>query len=204
MAMSKPSASALTSGARRLKTLAADAISVPTTDELYARKCADLEAAKRKLDAVITRQLKVEENQQHRARDVDPIVAEKRAAETTVARLQHEAGVLKQQIIDARPKPPLTPAQQVWADALATQRDPYAGCARGTPEQIASAQRDVDELVREYRLTTPTGVARDAWTVKKNAAETRLAALQGPPYPPHRPWATNETLKAARLKEGLK
>ena len=67
--------------ARKLRDLASDAVVLPITEELYQRKCSDLEAAKRKLDGIITRQLKLEENQQRRPADVAAITAEKRAAE---------------------------------------------------------------------------------------------------------------------------
>jgi hypothetical protein len=64
--------------------------------------------------------------------------------------------------------------------------------------------KEFDAVVLEYKLSQPSGAARDAWSAKYNAARTRLAALQGSPYPPSRPWASDEQLKAARLKEGLK
>jgi hypothetical protein len=117
-------------------------------------------------------------------------------------RLQTESGLLKQQLIAARPAKPLTG----WAQALteAAAHDPYAHIERGSAEKIAAAQADLDKLIVEYRLTTPTGAALDAWTVKKHAARTKLEALKGAPYPAHRPWASDETLKAARLKEGFK
>jgi hypothetical protein len=206
MAMSTPSTAALTRGARKLRQLGADAVSIPSTQELYERKCADLTDAKAKLDAIIARQINGEKTVNGQRGNVAPIVAEKNAAEATVARLQHEAGLIKQQIIDARPKPPLDPRRQMLADAFdaVARFDPYSKCARGTPEQIAAAQADLDKLVNEYRTTQPTGNAREAWTVKKNAARTRLEALKGPPYSQHRPWASNEQLKAARAKEGLK
>jgi hypothetical protein len=205
MAMTQ-SAAALTTAKRKLKALASDAISIPSTQELYERKCADLEAAKAKLAGIVARQINAEKTVNGKVGNVAPIVAEKKAAEAAVARLAHEGGILKQQLIDARPKPPLSPRQQMLADAFdaAADFDPYSKCARGTPEQIAVAQADVDALVHEYRVSQPSGRAREAWTVRKNAAETRLAALQGPPYPPHRPWASDETLRAARAKEGLK
>jgi hypothetical protein len=188
--------------AKRLKDLASDAVSIPTPDELYRRKCADLTEAKTKLADLVARQIKIEANQQRRTGDTDSIVTEKRLVEAKIARLENEGGLLKQQIIAARPAKPMTAWGQAWHDAAS--HDPYAHIERGSAEQIAAAQAELDALIREYRLNTPTGAARDAWSVRKAAARTRLEALKGPPYPAHRPWATNEALKAARAKEGLK
>jgi hypothetical protein len=201
MAMPKPSTSSLTRGAKRLKQLGADAISIPSTQELYERHCAKLTDAKAKLAAIVARQIQAEKPVNGTKGNAAPIVAEKRVAEETVARLEREGGLLKAQLVAARPAKPLSAWAQAWSDAAS--HDPYAHIERGTPEQIAEAQADLDKLNLEYKLTTPTGAARDAWSVRKNAARTRLAALQGPPYPERRPW-TNEELKAARLKEGLK
>ena len=50
MAMSTSSAAALTKTAqRKLKNLASDAIRIPSTQELYARKWAEIDAAKAEL-----------------------------------------------------------------------------------------------------------------------------------------------------------
>jgi hypothetical protein len=193
--------------ARKLRDLATDAVVLPTKRDLYQRKCADLDAAKAELARTVARVLEQEKIQQtSQRRGYAELLALKAAQEAKVERLSHEGGLLKQALIDSRPQPPLSPQQQHWADAFdaAANFDPYEKCGRGTPEQIAKAQADLDKLNLEYRLNQPSGNAREAWSLKKDAAETRLAALQGPPYPPHRPFATNEELKAARLKEGLK
>jgi hypothetical protein len=191
--------------ARKLRDLATDAVVLPTKLELYERHCAKLTDAKSKLAAIVARQIQVEKTVNGTKGNTDAIVAEKRAAEATVARLEHEGGLLKQTLIDARPKR-LTPQQQHWADVSEAVAgfDPYSRCGRGSPEQIASAQADLDKLVVEYRLNPPTGNAGESWRARKNAAETRLAALQGPPYAPHRPWASDDVLKAARKAEGFK
>jgi chromosome segregation ATPase len=186
--------------AKRLKDLASDAVSIPTPDELYRRKCADITEAKQKLSALVSRQLKIESTQQRRTGDTDAVVREKRDLKEKLERLQTEAEMIKQQI--ERPAKPMTAWGQAWVEAAS--HDPYSRVERGTPEQIAEAQAALDALVREYKLTAPSGAARDAWAVRKAAARTRLEALKGPPYPAHRPWATNEALAAARKSEGLK
>jgi hypothetical protein len=190
--------------ARKLKDLAVDSVVLPSPDELYRRKCADVAEAKAKLADLIARQLKIESATSRRSGDTDAVVVEKRAIETKIERLSTEAEMIKQQI--ERPATPLSDRQEAWAQAwsAAASHDAYRHVERGSAAQIAEAQAELDALVVEYRLTTPTGAALDKWAAKKNAAETRLAALQGPPYPVHRPWASAETLKAARAKEGLK
>jgi hypothetical protein len=118
MAMSTETASALTRGAKRLKDLATEAISLPSAAELYGRKIGELETAKRRLAEIIRRQIALEQQQpSKRSATLDAIVVEKRAAEELCDRLSHEAGILKAPLIAARPKPPLTPAQKMWADA---------------------------------------------------------------------------------------
>lgn len=204
MSMSTSSA-ALTTAQRKLKNLASDAISIPDAAELYQRKLAELADAKRRLAEIVSRQIKLESSTSTNWPAYQSIVAEKTAAEALVARLENEGGVLKAALIAQRPKPPLSPRQQMMADAYnaAASFDPYHRCKRGTPEKIAEAQKAVDELVLEYRLNQPSGNAREAWTAKSNAARTRLAALQGPPWPAYMPWASRETLKAVRKAEGL-
>lgn len=202
MAMSN--AAALTKTAqRKLKSLAADAISIPTTEELYARKSEELRDARRRLNDIVKRQIAIETNRSRSAGDNTAILAEKAKATAAVERLENEGGLLKAELVAQRPKPPLTPQQQFWVDAL-NYSDPYEKCKRGSPEKIAAARKVVDEMVREYRFSPPAGGnAHDAFAAKLNAARTRLTALEGPPYPPYHPWASPETLKAARKAEGL-
>jgi hypothetical protein len=188
--------------ARKLKDLAVDSVVLPSPDELYRRKCADVAEAKQKLASIVASIIKTEANTQRRHGDTDALYAERTRAKALVERLQNEAGLLKEQIISERPAPAKSTWGQAWSDAAA--HDPYRHVERGSAAQIAEAQAELDALVEEYRRAQPTGNARDAWAVRKAAARTRLAALQGPPYPQHRPWASDETLKAARAKLGLK
>jgi hypothetical protein len=175
----------------------------PSTEAAYARTISDLADAKRVLAGIVSRLVKAEANQQRRHGDTDSLYAERAKARALVAQLERQGGELKAELIAARPKPPLTPLQQAFADAA--KIDPHAHIERGSPEKIAAAQAELDALVREYKLTTPTsGAALDAWAVRKNAARTKLEALKGPPYPPHRPWASAETLAAARKAQGFK
>jgi hypothetical protein len=192
--------------ARKLKDLAVDSVVLPSPAELYRRKCADVAEAKAKLADLIARQLKIESATSRRSGDTDAVVVEKRAIETKIERLSTEAALLKEQITAARPPAPLSDRQEAWAQAwsAAASHDPYSHIERGTASQIAAAQAELDALIDEYRRAQPTGNARDAWAVRKAAARTKLEALKGPPYPAHRPWASDETLKAARKAQGFK
>ena len=168
MAMSTDNTAALTRASRKLKELASDAISIPSAQELYDRKSAELRHARQKLDGIVKRQIAIEKGKSRSSGDTAAVVAEKVAAEALITRLENEAGLLKQPLIDARPKPPLTPQQQMWADAAlaVAEFDPYHRVKRGTPEQIAAAQQAVDELVHEYRMKQPSGNAGAAWAAK--------------------------------------
>jgi hypothetical protein len=188
----------------KLKNLATDFVVLPDTQELYRRKCADLTAAKQKLDAIIARQLKIEENPQRQSRDTDAIVVEKRTARALVERLAHEAGLVKQQLIDARPKPPLSPAQQSWADAFSFQ--PQAGRWQpGTREEIAAATAEVDALTAKAREAKYSGSASVEEAVIRDlrAAKVKVVALQGPPAPPFTRWLSKDDLTAALKKRGV-
>jgi chromosome segregation ATPase len=187
--------------ARKLKDLAADKITVPSTEEMLSRRAADIAEAKANLANIGAGITKIEANTQRKHGDTDKLYAERAKAKALVERLQNEAGLLKDQLRAAKPEK-LTAWGEAWAEAAA--HDPYAHIERGSAEKIAEAQAHLDNLIVEYRLTTPTGAALDAWTARKHAARTRLEALRGAPYPAHRPWASDETLKAARLKEGFK
>src|SRR4029078_12732865 len=79
MAMS--TSAALTTAQRKLKNLAVDAISIPTTQELYDRKIAELADAKRRLAEIVARLIKVEAAQQRRTGDTDFLYAERAKAE---------------------------------------------------------------------------------------------------------------------------
>lgn len=203
MAMGTESAAALTRASRKLKDLATDAITLPTAQQLYDRKVSELHDAQRKLDGIVKRQIDLEKQQpSQQGGRLETLLREKRDAEALVERLANESGMLKAEIVAKRPKPPLTPQQQIRRDALKWS-DPYAGSPRGTAEQIAKARQDVDALVLEHRLTQPTGQAREGVMEKINAARTKLTVLEGLPYPEYCPWASNETLAKARKAEGL-
>jgi hypothetical protein len=194
------SMSTVARGARKLKTLVDDQIEIPSPEKLLARKADEIATLKQKLAALVSRQLKTEANQQRRAGDVDPIAAEKRLLKVKIERLCDEAATLKSQF--ALP-PKLSPQQQFWSDALKYD-DVYKDRPRGTREQIAEAQKAVDALVHEYKMTTPTGNANEAWTARYRAAHLRLATLQGLPYSARTlRLFSREELAAARAKEGL-
>jgi chromosome segregation ATPase len=198
------SMSTVARGARKLKSIVDDQIEIPSPEKLLARKADEIATLKQKLADLVARQLKIESTTSRRSGDTDVVVREKQDLKEKLERLQTEAEMIKQQI--ERPAPPLSDRQQAWADAYAAAADfdPYRHIERGTSEQIAAAQRELDELIDEYRRAQPTGNARDAWAVRKAAARTKLEALKGPPYPAHRPWASDETLKAARKAQGFK
>jgi exonuclease VII large subunit len=198
------SMSTVARGARKLKSLVDDQVKIPSPQELLARKADEIAATKAELARVVSKIIEAEKQQPSQRGNYAGMLASRLDLKQKLERLQNEAEMIKQQI--ERPAPPLSDRQQAWADAYAAAADfdPYRHIERGTSEQIAAAQRELDELIDEYRRAQPTGNARDAWAVRKAAARTKLEALKGPPYPAHRPWASDETLKAARKAQGFK
>lgn len=110
----------------------------------------------------------------------------------------------KQQLIDARPKPPLTPQQQHWKDAFAIQ--PQAGkwqAARG--QEIDAARAEVDALAKQCREAKNSGSpgAEAKFIPSLTDAKVRLVALQGPPAPPFSRWLSKDALTAALKARGV-
>jgi hypothetical protein len=186
----------------KLKSVTVDKIVIPDAQTLYARRTSEVAAAKGDLAKVVAQIVALERLPQSQRRGHSELLAKRASLKAKVERLSSEAGLLKAELVAARPKPPLNQWQQLFADAA--NHDPYANHKRGTPEQIAAAQAELDQLVDDYRRNPPSGDSRDSWVAKKNAVRTKLEALKGPPYPAHRPWASDETLKAERAKQGLK
>jgi hypothetical protein len=141
MAMDTQAASAITRGAKRLKNIASDAVTIPSIEEIYKRKAEEIAAAKVQLANTVARVIEQEKIQQRSQRRGYPeLMAAKVAQEQKVARLCNEAGIIKAQIIAARPKKPvLTPAEQMQAmhDSLKgfDPSDPHGKIKRGIGEQ---------------------------------------------------------------------
>jgi hypothetical protein len=205
MAMSTSSAAALTRTAQReLKELASDAISIPTTEELYARKSAELSEARRKLAEIVARQIKLESGNSTNFQAHQSIVAEKAAAEALVARLENEGGLLKAELIAQRPKPPLTPQQQLLIDSFpVVPPSPYS------KDEMRAAQAEVDRVVHEKRLARFNGDhrAEEGLAPAYKEAKLKLDVMSGGyagHWPPSMPYATREDMAAAMKKWGRK
>jgi hypothetical protein len=203
MAMPKPSASALTRGAKRLKSIATDAISIPNSEELYRRKCADLEAAKAELARTVARIVDLEKLRSHERHGHAELLVTKRRQEKRVEQLSHEGGLLKQALIDARPKPPLSPRQQLMVDSLPVPPpSPY------TKKECAEAQAEVDRITllkRQARFNGERHAEEKLMPVFKEA-KLKLAVLSGGYRGdwPYMPFATREDMAAAIKKWGRK
>lgn len=187
--------------ARKLRDLATDAVQIPDTKTVYARKVSELDDARRKYDGIIQRQIEAEKLQpSQRSTSLSGILAARADAEALIKRLEGESSVVRAQLDAENPKPILTPAQQRQALADGLRRwNPYANVKRGSPEKIAAAREELAALAREEKLTQTSRALSD----KMNAVRTRVMALEGPPFPAWRPWCTDEALLAARKKEGL-
>jgi chromosome segregation ATPase len=186
----------------KLKSVTVDKIVIPDTQTLYARRSSEIAEAKAALAKLVAQIVAAEKLPNSQRRGYSELLAKRASLRGKIERLSREAGLLKAEIVASKPQPPLNQWQQLFADAA--KHDPYGHIERGTPEQIAAAQAELDQLVDQYRRNPPGGDSRDAWVAKKNAVRTKLEALKGPPYPAHRPWASDETLKAERAKQGLK
>jgi hypothetical protein len=181
----------------KLKSLAKDAISVPSKEELYARKTSEIAAAKSDLGRVVSQIIAAEKPNADR-RGYSDLLAKRASLKAKVERLSREAGLLKGELIAARPQPPLTPLQQLFADA--SKHDPYANHKRGTREQIEKAKVEVANALRDYKLNDGSAQAM----AKLNDARLKLAVLEGPPVTERtRRLFSAERLAAARKEQGL-
>jgi hypothetical protein len=95
----------------KLKNLAKDAIVVPSTFELCARKSDELVAAKAKLAKLVEKQLALESGSNRVAREIMPVVAAKAEAKALIQRLERESGILKERLRAESPPERLTPEQ---------------------------------------------------------------------------------------------
>lgn len=192
-----PSA-ALTTARRKLKDLAADAVSIPSTQELYARKKQELRDAHRKLSTIVERQIAIEKNTSRRTGDTTAVLTEKAATLDLIERLSSEAGVLNAQIQAAKPKPPLTPQQQVRYD-MVVWPPAQAPWKTGSSEQIAQARRELDEIVRQRRQACFDGGSSRAeakFMPAYKEAALKLHVLEGH-FPSYMPYETRADVTAA-------
>jgi hypothetical protein len=179
----------------KLKNLAKDAIVVPSTFELCARKSDELVAAREKLAKLVERQLALESGSNRVARDIQPIAAAKAEARDLVQRLERESGVLKEKLRAESPPEKLTP-EQVRAQLTVHVGLPGTGA---TPEQLAEARAIVDGLVAQYhrtKINDPLGAERQIPAIE--AAKVELDILEGPPYPARRLELVKEALKGKK------
>jgi hypothetical protein len=204
MAMSTQSASGLTRGARKLRQLGADAISIPTTADLVRRKAEEIEAARARHAAIVRKQLALETGTSRIPSAIAAVVAEKKAALAVIERLERESDILVQQLEASKPKN-LTERQRYWADAFTPQ--PQAGKWQAASGAEIDAQRGVvDALAAKCRDAKNSGSpGAEAKLIPSLTAEkVKLVALQGPPCPPFSRWLSKEDLKAALAARGVK
>jgi hypothetical protein len=204
MAMSTSSASGLTRGARKIRQLGADAISIPSTEELVRRKAEEIEAARAKHQVIVQRQLQLETGTSRIPSAIAVVVEEKKAALALIERLERESDILVQQLEASKPRN-LTPQQRYWADAFTPQ--PQTGKWQAATGAEIDAQRGVvDALAAKCRDAKNSGSpgAEAKLIPDLTAAKVKLVALQGPPSPPISRWLSKEDLKAALAARGVK
>jgi hypothetical protein len=180
----------------KLKNLATDAVRVPSKEEIYARRTSEIAAAKADLAKVVAQIITAEKLPNSQRRDHFQLLAKRASLKAKVERLSREAGLLKAEIVAARPQPPLNQWQQLFADAA--NHDPFANHKRGTPEQIEAAKTELADRLIAYKLADGSAQA----TAKLNDARLKLAVLEGQPYSARAlRLFSDETLRAAAAKE---
>ena len=173
---------------KKLRDLATDAVVLPTREDLYRRKCAHIDAAKAELARTVARVIEAEKMQPSQRRGYAELMASKSAQEEKVERLCREAGMVKQQLVDARPKPPLTPSQQIWADLIpAPTQCPYSAA------DMAEANADLERITADMRMARFNGATAQEVSLMPAYREARIKvavmagghAGQWPPSMPH-------------------
>ena len=106
---------------KQLKSIATDAVVLPTAADLCRRKSEELDAARQKHAAIVARIIKIEQTQQRRTGDTDALKRERKESLARIARLERETELLDYQRQADKPKAPLTP-----------QRTSLGGCVRYT------------------------------------------------------------------------
>jgi hypothetical protein len=162
--------------ARKLKSLAADAVSIPDTQTLYQRKIDEIASIKSQLDRVVDHIISAEKQQPSARGNYPGLLASRLDLRAKLGRLQTDAGLLKEQIIASRPKAPLTPQRQMWVDALPTPPvSPYSKA------EMAEAQAELDRVVHEMKLSKFNGDhrAEEALMPAYREAKLKLAVMQG-------------------------
>jgi hypothetical protein len=172
-----------------------------TISNLAERKGAEIVEARRKLDAIVARQIKIESSHSRSSVDTDAILLEKQQQLNVITRLESESALLEGQVQSSRP-PRLSPEQQWRREMFSRPAPEHRG---GTPEQIRNARRELDGLLREYRAlafdgSRPIADAKLGATI--NRARLKLAVLEGPYPEGYAPWINKENW-AMRKELGL-
>jgi vacuolar-type H+-ATPase subunit I/STV1 len=203
MAMSTTSASAITRSARKLKDLAHDAITLPTTEELYARKVAELHAARRKLDGVVQRQLKLEEANPPKRAAIEAILAEKAEAKALIRRLEDETSLLRSSLDAQKPPRDLTPEQKIRLAASTGHLSVAVDAADA--DELRQLRQRVNELARRERehRAFGSGPTPEAWLDEHRKAKADLIVAENGrkgPYPRFTAGFQLADLEAARVR----
>jgi hypothetical protein len=180
----------------KLKSLK-DKVVIPSTAELYARRTSEIAAAKQELNKTVTAIVAAETLPNSQRRGYIELLSKRQVLRAKVERLQNEAELLKQQVIAARPKPPLSPRQQLMVDALPVPPpSPY------TKEECAQAQAEVDAIVQQKRAAMWNPREVEALAPAYKEAKLKLDFLAGGyrgDWPACRPYG-REDMNAALLK----
>jgi hypothetical protein len=202
MAMTQ-STSTLTRGARKLRQLGADAISIPTTADLVRRKGEELDAARAAHATIVAKQLTLEKGTSRNPVAIAAVVAEKKAALELIDRLQGESEILVRQRPE-KPRAPLTPREKFWEDALPVPApSPYSA------EEMREANAELERITAEMRMARMNGsTAQEMRHMPAyREAKLKLAVMAGGyrgEWPPYMPYATHEDRVAAMKKWGRK
>jgi hypothetical protein len=180
----------------KLKSLAKDAISVPSTEELYARKTSEIAAAKSDLAKVVA-SIVAAEKDPNAHRRTHELHIKRVDLKAKIERLSREAGLIKAEVVAARPQPPLTPRQQLMVDSLpAPTPSPYS------KEECAEAQAELDAVVQKKRAAMWNPREVEALAPAYKEARLKLDFLSGGyqgQWPARRPYG-REDMTAALLK----
>ena len=194
------------SASRKLKSLASDAVTIPSAEELAARMGEKIIAERRKLDKIIERQIALEAGGTKATGYNDAINREKADQLKVIERLEHESAALEREADLQRAKMPLS-EQQKWAHDRYVES--LAVAAPDNGEAIAKARAALSALEAQYRGLIYDGHTRavaDAKLMPKlqEARHALLAEECNGLYPEKNCWVTREGFNAALAKRGKK
>ena len=139
---------------KKLRDLATDAVVFPTREDLYRRKCADIDAAKAEFARTVARVIEAEKMQPSQRRGYAELMASKSAEEEKVERLCREAGTVKLAVGRCAPAQAATHA--VAAGLLGRLIPAPTQCPYSAAD-MAEANADLERISADMRMARFNG-----------------------------------------------